>query len=316
MELEQQKQAALQAAEEKRLKVLRNSFILGFFLMALLAAVILRNFIQKRKANRILEAQKKEITDSINYANRIQDALLPPARQCEDLLGEHFILFRPRDIVSGDFYWLAERDERVIIALADCTGHGVPGAFMSLLGMTFLNEIVRIDKEASACEMLNRLRSKVIETMHQTGERDEARDGMEIALCLLDRKQMKLQYAGAFRPLYLVRKAELLEVKGDRMPIGIYDELSPFTSQDIPLEQDDAIYLFSDGYVDQTGGPRGKSFRARPFRELLLSIQEKSMDEQKIHLQQHIQSWMGDIRQIDDMSVMGFRMNGQVKVDR
>jgi tetratricopeptide (TPR) repeat protein len=308
IELEQQKREAIRSEETKRQKIVRNSLLAGFVLMVLLAVLILRNFIQKRNANRILELQKNEITDSISYAHRIQHALFPPKESIDQMLQDYFILYRPRDIVSGDFYWISRKGDKVIVAVADCTGHGVPGAFMSLLGITFLNEIVNTSELLCADGILNQLREKVIHSLHQTGRADEARDGMEIALCIMDLNKMQLKYAGAYRPLYLVRGRQLVVIKGDRMPIGFHGEREAFSCHEQVLQQDDVIYLFSDGYVDQIGGPRKKSFRARQFRELLSGIQDLGMKEQQKHLERTIEAWRGEVEQIDDILVMGIRI--------
>lgn len=256
-----------------------------------------------------IEAQKNEITDSIRYAKRIQNALYPPCELISDSLNDFFILNKPRDIVSGDFYWMAEKEDKVVVAVSDCTGHGVPGAFMSMLGIAYLNEIVNKTVTLRANEILNQLRGNVIRSLHQTGKNDEAREGMEMALCIIDFERGKVQYSGAFNPLYLIRNKELIEFKGDTMPIGIYsDEEESFTNQKIELQKGDALYMFSDGYVDQIGGPRRRTFRSKYFKELLLSNSEKKMVDQYKILEQTIEDWRGDLEQIDDILVMGLRV--------
>ena len=256
-----------------------------------------------------IEAQKNEITDSIRYAKRIQNALYPPCELISDSLNDFFILNKPRDIVSGDFYWMAEKEDKVVVAVSDCTGHGVPGAFMSMLGIAYLNEIVNKTVTLRANEILNQLRGNVIRSLHQTGKNDEAREGMEMALCIIDFGQAKVQYSGAFNPLYLIRNKELIVFKGDTMPIGIYsDEEESFTNQKIELQKGDALYMFSDGYVDQIGGPRRRTFRSKYFKELLLSNSEKKMVDQYKILEQTIEDWRGDLEQIDDILVMGLRV--------
>jgi serine phosphatase RsbU (regulator of sigma subunit) len=253
--------------------------------------------------------QNEQILDSIRYAERIQSAILPPGESLSKSLSQHFVLYKPRDIVSGDYYWTSIKDGKLLIAVADCTGHGVPGAFLSVMGISSLNEIVSRNKSLSAGKILEELRTYVIRSLHQTGSREEARDGIEIAICVIDLKKLSLEFAGANRPLYLVRQGEVLQYRGDRMPIGIYEqELAPFTNQSIQLQKNDSVYLFSDGYVDQLGGPNRKTFRVVNFRKLLSKIQDKSMEEQKqILLEQH-ESWRGSVQQIDDILVMGFRL--------
>jgi sigma-B regulation protein RsbU (phosphoserine phosphatase) len=260
------------------------------------------------KRTRQIEQQKIEITDSIHYASRIQSALLPPDEDMDRLLPSYFILNKPRNIVSGDYYWVSQKDNKVIVALADCTGHGVPGAFMSILGIAFLNEVINKAEIIIPNEILNELREHLIKSLHQTGRKDETRDGMEIALCVVDFGNKKLQYSGAFRPLYLVRNKELNEFKGDYMPIGVYDDIEkPFSNKDLQFMENDIIYLFSDGYVDQLGGPDRKTFRSRRFKQLLMNIHLKPLDEQKTLLEEAYEEWRQNIEQIDDIMVMGIK---------
>ncbi len=275
--------------------------------------------------------QKREIMDSIVYAQRIQSAILPPREYIGENLRKYFILNKPRDVVSGDYYWITEKDNKIIVAAADCTGHGVPGAFMSMLGVALLNQIVAGNKGLKANEILNRLRENVINSLRQTGKEGEAKDGMDIALCVIDTKSRVIQFSGANNPLYLVRYItdevkgmvekdelprhiscnethELVEHKGDKMPIGIYMLDKPFSNNVLELEKDDTIYIFSDGYADQFGGSKGKKFKYRPFKNMLLEMQNKRMDEQEKFLDKTIVDWMKDYEQIDDILVIGVRM--------
>jgi len=253
--------------------------------------------------------QKKDIEDSILYAKRIQNAILPPKKLISKSMPENFILFKPRDIVSGDFYWAAEKNNITYYAAADCTGHGVPGAFMSMLGISFLNDIIRTSqKELKASEVLDRLKEKVIEALHQTGEAQEAKDGMDISLCKVNSKKETVEYAGAFNPLYIVRNGEILIYEADRMPIGIYDfdgAGDKFTNHEIKLQKGDALYTFSDGYADQFGGPRDKKFMIGRFKKMLLEIQDMSMEKQREHLDKKIEDWMANYEQVDDILVIG-----------
>ncbi|MCK4749134.1 MAG: SpoIIE family protein phosphatase, partial [Bacteroidales bacterium] len=191
--------------------------------------------------------QKKEIEDSINYAQRIQQSLLPSQEFLDQLLPEHFIYFKPRDIVSGDFFWANYIRGKLIITAADCTGHGVPGAFMSMLGIAFLNDIVNKQEQIDASIILNQLRNEIIQALGQTGAVGKPKDGMDMSLCIIDHENKILQFAGANNPLYLIRQSELIETKGDKMPVAIHDEMRSFTSHSISLENGDALYLFSDG---------------------------------------------------------------------
>ena len=253
--------------------------------------------------------QNELILDSIHYAKRIQSAILPPAQLLVEHLSDHFILFKPRDIVSGDYYWAREKDQKLLIAVADCTGHGVPGGFLSMLGISSMNEIVNRSTELNPGKILEQLREVVIASMHQTGSRDEAQDGIEIALCVIDLKKKSMEYSGANRPLYLVRDGAVQHIRPDRMPIGIYEQDPlPFKKHNIKLKKGDSIYLFSDGYLDQLGGPLRKTFRAINFRKLLLEIQDQPMEKQKAILLENMALWQGEVEQIDDVLVMGIRI--------
>lgn len=264
-----------------------------------------------------ISRQKEQILDSIRYAERIQSAILPPAQYLTEILSDHFILFKPRDIVSGDYYWTSFKDGKLLVAVADCTGHGVPGAFLSVLGISSMNEIVNRKGPIHANQILEHLRDFVIHTLHQTGTRGEDQDGIEIALCVIDPQNKTLEFAGANRPLYLFRTApgssgdhppELVHIKGDRMPIGIYEQqTASFTNHKVRLKKNDTLYLFSDGYVDQLGGPRRKTFRSVHFREYLTGIQAYTMEEQKNLLLEKHESWRGKVEQIDDILVIGLR---------
>lgn len=255
-----------------------------------------------------IERQQKELSESLEYASSIQSALLPDMRHFARTFPESFILFKPRDIVSGDFYWFSRKGNFVAFAAADCTGHGVPGAFMSMLGMSFLNEIV------SKCipranTILNRLRESVMKALHQTGDVGEQKDGMDIALCVMDLDEKHLQFAGAFNPLYLIRDRELIEIRGDKMPIGVNAVIErSFTRHDFTLQEGDHIYIFSDGYADQFGGPDDKKFRYRTLKEQLLKLHQKPMDKQKTELERIFNKWKGETEQLDDVLLIGIKI--------
>lgn len=258
---------------------------------------------------RQIEQQRLNITDSIHYARRIQKALMLPSEELERILPSHFILNKPKDIVSGDYYWVAHKDERLIIAVADCTGHGVPGAFMSIMGMNFLNEIVNKAQTIKANEILNELRDKIIKSLGQTGQRDETKDGMEMALCVVDASNHQLQFSGAFRPMYLLRQDELIVIKGDAMPIGIYNENEvPFSNKEVTFQEDDMIYLFTDGYVDQIGGLDRKTFKSIRLKALLKEIHSKPLKEQSHILREEHEIWRSGSEQIDDIMILGIRL--------
>jgi serine phosphatase RsbU (regulator of sigma subunit) len=256
-----------------------------------------------------ITSQNEQILDSIRYAERIQAAILPPFDHLSDHLSDHFILFKPRDIVSGDFYWTKQKEDKLLVAVADCTGHGVPGAFLSMLGISSMNEIINRNEGLKANEILEKLRDFMITSLHQTGSKGETQDGIEISLCIIDQKAGTLEFSGANRPVYLVRGGAVQHLKPDRMPIGIYDhQVRPFTSQKVDIKSNDALYLFSDGYVDQLGGPSRKTFRSRKFRELLIEVQQEPMENQKRILDKSLARWQGDVEQIDDIVVIGIRL--------
>ncbi len=269
------------------------------------------------KQHAIVVKQKEEITSSITYASRIQNALVPSEEFLNESLPEHFILWMPRDIVSGDFYWAKKIDPYVFIVAADCTGHGVPGAFMSMLGIAFLNEIVQSetillsknDDEVQAAHALEEMRKHVKTTLHQTGDRHEQKDGMDLAFCAFNTETKTMYYSGANNPLFLIRKNELIEYKPTRNPIGIHIREKSFENHKIKLEKDDIIYLFSDGYRDQFGGDGNVKFGKKAFSELLMDIHKKPLDEQKQILEKTIDDWMaGNHRQLDDILVVGFKI--------
>ncbi len=263
-----------------------------------------------------IEKQQKSIMDSIHYASRIQEAVLPPDDYLNKILGEHFVLFRPRDIVSGDFYWATESGSKTVIVAADCTGHGVPGAFMSMLGMSFLNEIVNKDRILQANVILNRLRENVKKSLRQTGKENEAKDGMDIAVCIIDKTEMKIQFAGAYNPLLIIRDGEISRIKADRMPIGIYlREKESFTNNIIDVKKGDLLYIFSDGYVDQFGGENDSKIRSAKFKEILIENHKKSLAEQKAGLVKFLEEWMNHTddtgrkyKQVDDILVIGIEI--------
>ncbi|MCD4794052.1 MAG: tetratricopeptide repeat protein [Bacteroidales bacterium] len=255
--------------------------------------------------------QKEEITDSIQYAQRIQEAVLPDKKLFAEDIEDYFIYFRPKDIVSGDFYWMTKVDDKLIVTAADCTGHGVPGAFMSMLGVTFLNEIVNKDKILAASEILDRLRNKVIDSLHQQDR--ETKDGMDMAISVIDTTKQEIQYAGAYNPLYFIPansgEYKINKIPADRMPIGIHLKMDKnFTNHIIKYNKGDSIYLFSDGYMDQFGGERGRKLKSKKFQELLLKIQSKSMTEQKDILDKFLTKWKGDLEQLDDIIIIGMKL--------
>jgi ligand-binding sensor domain-containing protein/serine phosphatase RsbU (regulator of sigma subunit) len=262
--------------------------------------------------NKELDEINKDITASIRYAKRIQDAILPPDDYVRKHLPHTFVLFKPKDIVSGDFYWLEEKDGKIIFAAVDCTGHGVPGAFMSIVGHNLLDRVVGEQNISQPARILDELNKSLADTLRQRDLEDNTvRDGMDIALCTFNKETGILEFAGAYNPLWLVRNNEILEIKADKFPIGnsrTGDERR-FTNHEIPLKKGDTIYIFSDGYSDQFGGPNGKKFKSSAFKNLLLSSQHLSMKEQYSVLNSTIESWRGNHEQVDDILVIGTRYN-------
>ena len=299
---------------QTRLILIITIFAIGIFILMMIQLIRQNNL--KRKANNelalkndLITEQKKEITDSIQYASRIQNAMLPPGDYVDKLLPERFIIYMPRDIVSGDYYYITEKEDRIILVVADCTGHGVPGAFMSMLGIAYLNEIISKYAELHTDEILGELRSHVIKSLHQTGKEGESQDGMDLALYILDPETRKLEFSGANNSLLIFRNGEMLEWKADKMPIGIHTRYKePFTRHNIDLKKGDMIYTFSDGYPDQFGGRSHKKFMIKNFKRMLQEIHMKTPAEQKKIMENTLNERMADTEQIDDILVVGVRI--------
>jgi serine phosphatase RsbU (regulator of sigma subunit)/CHASE3 domain sensor protein len=257
-----------------------------------------------------MEILFNHVTDSIKYAKRIQEAILPPDHLFRSLLPESFVYYRPKDIVSGDFYWLEKINNKVFFAAVDCTGHGVPGAFMSIVGHNQLKQVMSRITEYKPSVVLDELSKGVSESLHQHYDGSTAKDGMDLSLCAYDIEKQELQFSGAFNPLYLVRDGDLQEVKANKFPIGIFlgREARNFTNHKISMQKGDVIYIFSDGYADQFGGPKGKKFMANQFRNLLLQIHKLPMDKQKEELDRTLEEWKGSEEQVDDILVIGVKI--------
>jgi len=262
-----------------------------------------------KEAQLKIEKQSLDITNSIHYAARIQKAVLPSKEELKQLFSDYFVIYRPRNIVSGDFYWHYQKNDKIVIAVADCTGHGVPGGFMSMLGIAFLNEIVASDSLRSAAQVLELLRLKVKLSLRQTGKINETSDGMDIALIIADTKREKLFFSGAFNKLLLNRNGKVTEYQGNKMPIGIYiSDNIPFTDHVIDFKKDDCFYLFTDGVIDQFGGPNDRKFSLKKLKSLVTQNGSLAMKEQKKIYNDALDNWMGSADyQIDDICFMGFK---------
>jgi serine phosphatase RsbU (regulator of sigma subunit) len=257
----------------------------------------------------LIEQKSRSIFESIQYASRIQNAVLQPINFMNEWGIDNFILYKPAAVVSGDFYWGYKKDNNIIIAAADCTGHGVPGAFMSMLGLAFLDDILNTRKVKNAAEVLDVLREDVINKLRQKGDVGEARDGMDISLCMIDKSAGTLDFSGANNPLYLIRAGSLSKIEADKMPIGIFSSpVTPFTNHVLEIKNGDHLYLFSDGYADQFGGERGKRFMVKPLQDLLLHIHTFPMDQQREILDCTFEKWKGTYDQVDDVLVMGLHL--------
>ena len=255
----------------------------------------------------LLEIKNKEIMDSIHYANSLQKAILPPENELRTLFPQSFIFFKPKDIISGDFYWFNSKADKIIVVAADCTGHGVAGALMSVLGTSLLNQIVNEKGITVPDQILKKLNNSVINSLNKSEA--DAHAGMDVAICSMDLKSMKLEFSGAKRPILILRKGELLQYTGDKFSIGSqYWDNESFTHHSISILTDDSIYLFSDGFVDQFGGENGKKIMTSNFKELLISIQNNKMREQGILLNEYFESWKGKNEQVDDVMVIGIKI--------
>jgi serine phosphatase RsbU (regulator of sigma subunit)/Tfp pilus assembly protein PilF len=316
----QDKRNALAKAELNQKKIQLNFMIVGFVFVFILAIVIFRGFRQKQKINKIISQQKneveqqkllleeknQEITDSITYAKRIQSAILPQEKTIKSYFPNSFILYKPKDIVAGDFYWFEVIDDLIFFAAADCTGHGVPGAMVSVVCNNALNRSIKEFALKNPAEILNKTREIVISEFEKSD--DDVKDGMDISLCVFNLKEQKLFWAGAHNPLWLIRDSKLIEFKADRQPIGRFEFAKNFTYHEIEIQKNDTFYLFTDGFQDQFGGEKQKKFRVAQMKDLFLSLSQKSMEEQYEIIGNTFENWKGEINQIDDVCIIGIKI--------
>lgn len=311
------KDSEIQALQLNRNKLWFSVLSFAIVLVLLLAALLFNRYKLKQAANNKLEQQnseisqqKKEITDSINYAKRIQESILPPAEHWQRLLPSSFIFYRPKDIVSGDFYWIEGNEEQVFFAAVDCTGHGVPGALMSVVGFNLLTQAVNEVALDVPAEILKHLDAGVTKTLRQSGEGVGVKDGMDLSLCVLNKKTKILQYAGAFNSLYYVRNKQFFEVKADKFPIGINLDgiVDDYNNHSMQMQTGDMVYLFSDGYADQFGGPNGKKFKYKLLKELLVEVSDLPISEQELRIAATFDQWKGELEQVDDVLIIGVQI--------
>jgi tetratricopeptide (TPR) repeat protein len=320
-------EAGKNEAELKRQKTIRYAFTVGFLLVLLFSGLIYRGLQKSKKQTLIIGQQKtevelqrtfaeqqkalvdeknKEIIDSITYAKRLQDAILPPVGLIEQHLPDSFILYKPKAIVAGDFYWMEKIGDEILLAAADCTGHGVPGAMVSVVCSNALNSAVKEFDLIEPGEILDKVRELVVETFDRSGS--DVKDGMDISLCSLNTKTREMKWSGANNPLWYLQNNELKEIRPDKQPIGIYDKVKPFTTHNIKLNQGDTVYLFSDGYADQFGGDKGKKFKYRQIQTKILEFATSSLKEQGNILHNTFEEWKGMLEQVDDVLMIGIRV--------
>jgi len=354
------KKLKLKEAENKKQRLLIIIFIIVFLFIIAVLMILYRLFKQKKTANYLLEQknseitaqrdeieaqrdlisnQKKDIVDSIQYANKIQSAIFPEPEDLKLALNEYFVFYKPRDIVSGDFYWINKQKNKTVILAADCTGHGVPGAFMSMLGIAFLNEIVNKENITEPATILDKLRENVILALKQKAGREIRGDGMDVGVVTIDKTNNILSFAGANNPMYFItdndklstegnsniedrvkkplkeNEKNLFEIKGDSMPVGAYYDMDRFKQVKIKIKKGDLFYLFSDGYADQFGGPKGKKFKYKPFKKMILSKSNLPMEEQKSQIINTHINWIETseqskypLEQVDDILVVGVKI--------
>ena len=256
--------------------------------------------------NKLLEERAESLKDSLNYASKIISAMLPNKESLKETIPHSFIFFKPKDIVSGDFYWYKEKNNYFYITAVDCTGHGIPGAFMSIIGMNLLERFVN-DGYTDPAVILNMMNKHVIQSLKKQLDKKHLKDGMDMALCIIDKQHKTLKFAGAYNPAYIIRNNKLMQLKGDRKTVGTVFDFNSFSSLNIKIQNNDFVFLFTDGYTDQFGGPEHKKFKFKRFRELLLNIHQLPGEEQRKQLDETLEKWKGNFEQIDDILIIGFK---------
>lgn len=310
---------------------LKTVFIVAACLLLVIAFYIFRGLRQKQKINlalneknkiieeqkqtvenqkQVVEEQNKDITDSIKYAKRIQQAILPPDKIWSEILPQSFVFYKPKDILSGDFYWIEKMQDLILVAAADCTGHGVPGALISIVNYNLLNKAVLEKELTDPAKILDYVNSQLIEALHQTYQESSVKDGMDISLCVINTKTLELNFAGANNPIYIIRDQELIQLQADKFPVGAFieEKVQNFSNKFLKLKKNDFIYLFSDGFADQFGGPKGKKFKYKQLQALLLTLTNEPMETQKRKLCEAFETWKGNLEQIDDVCLIGIKI--------
>lgn len=314
MKEKQEQEKILSHEKSRRMKIIIG-FVVGGLILLLIFSIFIYNRLkitQKQKSiienqKQLVEVHQREILDSINYAKRLQDAILPPLEEIKKHLPDHFILYLPKDIVAGDFYWFEQKDDLIFIAAADCTGHGVPGALVSVVCSNALNRTVLEFELTDPGQILDKTRELVINTFAKSGDTN-VKDGMDISLCCINKKSNEVLWAGANNPLWYFHDNTFCEIKGDKQPIGKTENPTAFNTRRVQLEKNDMVYIFTDGYSDQFGGNKGKKFKHKQLNDILKSSTSHSMDEQKNILNESFVRWKGNLEQVDDVCIVGFRM--------
>jgi serine phosphatase RsbU (regulator of sigma subunit) len=281
-------------------------FMFTFFLLSLFKKEIFDYQLKTQLQKELIEEHSEEVRQSIEYAKKIQEAILPPKSFIDENLPNSFILYKPKDIVAGDFYWMEKIDGKILFACADCTGHGVPGAMVSVVCCNALHNAVNEFGMKTPADILDKTRDLVIETFQKSDR--EVKDGMDVSLCSLDLKTNTLIFSGANNGLYILRNGELMETKPDKQPVGNYENAKPFTNHTIQLEKDDLIYLFTDGFADQFGGEKGKKYKYKPFKQFLVNLREQPITEHGKLIDKEFDLWRGDLEQIDDVCIVGVKI--------
>jgi len=324
-----EKSEAIAKEKQKRQQIIIVAVVFGLLLLSIFFVLLYKRFKVTQQQKTLIEAKEKEtqeqkllveeknkeITDSITYAKQIQEAILPTTKLVKEWLPNSFIFYQPKDIVAGDFYWMDQQGDNILFAAADCTGHGVPGAMVSVVCCNAMNRVIRDYNLLDPGEILDKTRELVVEQLNKSENpdivsMDNIRDGMDIAFCILNTKTNELKYAGAYNPLWILRNAadEIEEIKANKQAIGKVDNPLPFTTHQVQLNKGDSIYIFSDGFADQFGGEKGKKLKYKPFKQLLISMKNETMENQLKKLNNHFETWKGNLEQVDDVCVIGVKI--------